>query len=272
MDKYLYLDTNIISELTKHLEWWDKFKSFLKEENFVIGISGAQLVELSDAFNLHSDLSNLLWFLPTKVLINWDEVIIRRINQGNLFGKIDVAFYPNLLSESPEQGAKRKFRIGLSGNNMKEARQIQLSDAEKMRDMIIECKHNFPPNKDGKYKPKQASKYARLITRQWLNNSNMGIKKLYKKYGNRIDYFRAIEIYAYFVFYKYYIAGHEAKKESDFGDLFHLFYLPFIQFAILDRGMVEILKQIQRNNDLLDGYNIDSFTYFRKIIGVSVNA
>jgi hypothetical protein len=139
-----------------------------------------------------------------------------------------------------------------------------------MKDMIIEFKHDFPPNKDGKNKPKQASKYAQLITKQWLNNSNMGFRNLYRKYGNRIDHFRAIEIYAYFVFYKYYIAGHEAKK-SDFGDLFHLFYLPFIQLSIIDRGMVEILKQIQRNNDILDGCNFNSFTYLRNLIGISVN-
>jgi hypothetical protein len=183
-----------------------------------------------------------------------------------LFDKVDVAFYPYILSDSPEKDAKGRFQAGLAGLKMKEARRIQLNDAAKLRNTILERMSNFPSDKNGKYKPNQARKYARSITTQWLKTSDPALNKLYKKYGNLVDHFRAIEIFAYFSFYKYYIAGHAGKNVSDFGDLFHLFYLPFVSIAILERGMVEILKQIQKNHEVVGNTLIENISFAREKI------
>ena len=267
MDKYIYFDTNILSELAKNPDWWEKLGDYLRIENYVLGVSGAQLVELSEATTLHDSLTELLWIMPSKAILTWDEIIHRRIEEGNLFGEIDIGIFPFQLSEMTDENAKKKFcQELLSADNMKEVRQIQLQDASKMRKIIMGRKSIFFPEKDGKYSTKQASKYAKAITRQWLTKTDHNLIKPYKDYGNRVDHFRAIEIYAYYVFYKYYIAGHSAKETSDFGDLFHVFYLPFVSITILEKGMAEILNQIKRNHNVLDNVEIMNIEFIRSEI------
>lgn len=53
-------------------------------------------------------------------------------------------------------------------------------------------------------------------------------------------------------FYKYYLAGQEPKA-SDFGDMFHLYDIPYCKLAIMERNMCDILNQIKKNHKVLDG-------------------
>lgn len=270
MEKYLYLDTNILSELAKNEKWWDSLKRFLTDANLSLAVSGAQLAELSDAVRLHESITNLFWYAPTKAVLTWDEILYRRIEEGNLFNPIEIGIFPYLLGNIDDDNEKEKFRIGLSSPKMKQARMDQLSDAKKMRTQIIRNKANFLPDLNGKYATRQASEFARILTIQFCQTSNHLPQKardelvdLYNKVGNKIDHFRAIEVYAHFIFYKYYIAGHSGRKLSDFGDLFHVFYLPFVSVAILEKGMTEILAQIKRNHSLLDYVQVENIDYFR---------
>jgi len=273
MEKYLYLDTNILSELAKNENWWDSLKLFITDANLTLAVSGAQLAELSDAVHLHESITNLFWHVPTKAILTWDEILYRRLDEGNLYDPIEIGIFPYLLRNMKDGNPKEQFRIGLSSQKMKEARDIQLSDAKKMQAQILKNKVGFSPNSDGKYKPTQAPEFARQLTIQFCQTSKHLPKKaraelvdLYNQAGNKIDHFKAIEVYAHFIFYKYYIAGHSGKKLSDFGDLFHVFYMPFVSLAILEKGMAEILNQIKPNHSILDNVQIENIGYFRKEI------
>jgi len=273
MENYLYFDTNILSELAKNENWWDSLKLFVTDANLTLAVSGAQLAELSDAVNLHESITNLFWHVPTKAVLTWDEILYRRLDEGNLYDPIEIGIFPYLLRNTKDVNPKEQFRTVLPDQKMKEARDIQLSDAKKMRSQIFNNKGNFSPNSQGKYTPTQASEFSRRLTIQFCQNSKHLPTKvrdelvhLYKQEGNKIDHFQAIEVYSHFIFYKYYIACHSGKNLSDFGDLFHVFYLPFVSLAILERGMTEILNQIKRNHSLLDNVQIENIDYFRKEI------
>jgi len=273
MEKYLYLDTNILSELAKNKNWWDSLKSFITDANLTLAVSGAQLAELSDAIHLHERITNLFWYVPTKAILTWDEILYKRLDERNLYDPIEIGIFPYLLRNMKDVNPKEKFRIGLSSQKMKEARDIQLSDAKKMRAQILKYKTNISPNSHGKYIRKQAPEFARRLTIQFCQNSKdlsqkarVELVDLYHQAGNKIDHFQAIEVFAYFIFYKYYIAGHSGRKLSDFGDLFHVFYLPFVSLGVLEKGMTEILNQIKRNHFLLDNVRIENINFFRREI------
>ena len=45
-------------------------------------------------------------------------------------------------------------------------------------------------------------------------------------------------------------------KASDFGDMFDLYDIPYCKLAIMERNMCGILKQIQKNHQILNGVAI----------------
>ena len=263
MDEYIYFDTCILSEFAKHEELWDCLREYLLREDLVLAITGAQLVELFDASRLHENIIGLVSSIPSKLICPWDEVIIKRISEGNLFGGIEICLQPYLIGDSPEQDNKDKLMQGLL--KFGEVRNVQNKDATRMEQILNERKKNFPPEADGKYSANQARKFASRITKQWLKRDTFLLKQ-YKEYGYRIDHFRAIEIFAYFIFYKYYLAN-QPVKESDFGDLFHLFNLAFVKKAVMENNMVEYLHQIQRNHAVLSSVEIFNIKTFRQILG-----
>jgi len=83
-------------------------------------------------------------------------------------------------------------------------------------------------------------------------------------YGNRITHFESIEVFAYYLFYKYFIENQKAHN-SDFGDFFHLFYLPYSKEAVLEKNAINFLKQIKQNHDVLQKVNFHNIQFIRSL-------
>ncbi len=52
-----------------------------------------------------------------------------------------------------------------------------------------------------------------------------------------------------------------SQEDSDFGDLFHLFALPYCEEAVLERDLAETLRQIKRNHSILNSVEIGNIEY-----------
>jgi hypothetical protein len=64
------------------------------------------------------------------------------------------------------------------------------------------------------------------------------------------------------IFYKYYLGQREPKKLSDFGDLAHLFVLPYCELAVMERDLCNVLNQIKRNQDTLKTTIVRDVNFF----------
>ena len=79
-------------------------------------------------------------------------------------------------------------------------------------------------------------------------------------------YFKGIQLFAFYVFYKYYNGQRDPKKISDFGDLFHLFYIPYCKMAILDRDQCSFLRSIQKDYNIMKNIRIENKDFFNSLL------
>ncbi len=115
----------------------------------------------------------------------------------------------------------------------------------------IELKNNFPPSTDGKYKKEQAKEFSYKLIVQWLDNDYPNFISQFKRDVSKLktNIFLTINIYAFVIFYKYYLENRNPLERSEFGDLFHLLYIPYCKMAIMEKDICDKLNQIKRNDD-----------------------
>ena len=77
--RFIYCDTNIISHLAKNKQLWSRLFDFLIENDLTLGVSGAQLVELTDAKHLLSDFAWLFVRVPSALLKTPDMVLAEEV-------------------------------------------------------------------------------------------------------------------------------------------------------------------------------------------------
>ncbi len=142
----------------------------------------------------------------------------------------------------------------LSSPALAKARSEQRLTSQQWIERLDELKPTFPTAKSGNYTKGQADEFVWLLTIQELAVSHLEFLKAFKDDVSnlKIKVLLSILIMGYVVFYKYYLAGLKPKA-SDFGDMFHLYDIPYCKLAIVERNMCEILNQIKKNHDVLDG-------------------
>lgn len=259
--KFVYFDTNILSHFAKNDDLWSGFFSYLGENDLTIGLGGGQVSELSDAKRLHETLFMLFMDTPTGIIKNWDEIIAEEVH-AHPKQRIDTLLMYALNAILLKENGPQRFLEFLSSKELKRARRDQLSHAKRMQKRHDSLKRNFPPSKSGKYTREQADKFSKRLVFQWLSYNHKDFLDECEKQPSTMyqDVFLSIRLFGYVIFYKYYLGQREPKKLSDFGDLFHLFPLPYCELVVMERDLCNILNQIKRNHNILNStiiHNID---------------
>jgi len=250
--RFLHGDTNILSEFAKRQELWRPLQDFLHAQDLCLGISGAQVAELNSDDRLHDPLNMLLTTVPSAAIKPPDVVLSEEVNSHPAMHTEGLLQYPlNALLGRPDFG---EF---LSSSMLTDARNEQKIAAQLWMKKLKDLRGNFPPSKSGKYTKDQADFFAWTITVQELGFSHPEFLKQFKDNVTNLntEAFPSIKTMGYVVFYKYYLAGQEPKA-SDFGDMFHLYDIPYCKLAIMERNMCDILNQIKKNHTVLDGVTI----------------
>jgi len=264
--RFAYLDTNILSYLAKNRSLWSKLLEFFRDNDLTMGVGGPQVAELSDADRLHKDLVALFMSVPTGIVKNWDMIIDEEVKSHPKRRTDSLLLYP-LNAILLEPNGLDKLQNFLSSKELKEARSDQLHFASQMHDRMVELKGNFPPSKESKYIRSQADEFAIYFVMQWLAIDHRDFLVSLRDHFNvedfHLDIFQSIRLYAYVIFYKYYLGQREPKKLSDFADLGHFFIIPYCDIAIMERDLCNVLNQIKNHHRILESteiYNID-FVY-----------
>ena len=256
---FMYLDTCIFGILLDNPKKQEKLLAFLFDNNLCIAISEAQVVELCAATRKRQAFSTLISEFPSMLIktgftIIEEEVLSypqprdKRFVLQQLETFIDKEFIENLLS-LPELSSARRF---------------QQTDALQMESYLQKFKLNYPPLDSGDYDQEQAEDFTWKITCQWLASTHSNFLKSLTERNQILDstLFNSIQLFGYVIFYKYYIQGRESER-TDFGDLFHLFSIPYCRWAILERDMCNILNQIKDKHNILKETEIRNPDFFK---------
>jgi hypothetical protein len=261
--RFAYFDTNILSELAKRPALWRPVSEHLIREDLTLAVS-SQIAELSDVSRLHEALSSMLVALPSAVIKQWDVVLDEEVEAHPLTRSEGLLLHPlnALLLESNGPAQIQKF---LDSEDLREARRRQREAATRLPDRFVELKDNFPPGPGGAYVKNQAPLFASLLTMQWLASSHFYFLQQFRDDIRRFhdQTIKSVRLYALVLYYKYYLRNREPKRPSDFGDLFHLYALPYCALAVVERDLANVLTQIKRNDTVLDATDIRDIDFIR---------
>lgn len=262
--KFIYFDTNIVSTLAKDRSHWTRLAGFLEANDLTIGFSSAQVAELSAASALHEPLVALLISHPSGVLKTWETIISEEVEAHPDLRSDPLLMYP-INAILLEEGGLDRFNAFLSSKELQEARDDQLNHAKLMEDRLLSLKSNFPPASNGKYNRDQAEEFVDFLVMQWLSYDHRSFLK-----GMQLDIlkfhpeiFKSIRLYAYVIYYKYYLGQRTPRKLSDFGDLAHIFYIPYCEIAVMERDLCNVLNQIKKNHPELDDTIIRNIDFLK---------
>lgn len=261
--RFAYFDTNIISHLANNKHLWPKLFEFITQNGLTLGVGSAQVAELSDAKSLHQTLAEMFVIVPSATLKTSDVVLDEEVKAHPQKRTASLLDYPlNVLLLEPN--GVQKLQDFLSSKDLSGARKGQLYHARQLAKRHAELKGNFPPSKTGDYSREQADEFAWMQVMQWLGNTHRDfLAGFQSKIGNfHLAVFLSIRLFAHVIFYKYYLGRREPNKISDFGDLAHLFVIPYCELAIMERDLCNVLNQIKRNQDTLASTVVRDIDFF----------
>ena len=250
---YVYLDAKMIGLVVEHPQWYLPLFNFLFKNNLCIAFSDALLVDLSKTMRKHDEFNTLFTILPSAKTKSFQAVIEEEVNS---YPKIRTDTL--LLSPTSSEVGKQTISNWLISDEINEARRNQLLYAENIKQHLELVKSNFPPSNHGKYTRGQAEMFAWLITVQWLRKSHPNFMKklINNKRLLKAKAFPSIQLFGYYVYYRYYLDNRQPSSISDFGDLFHMFYFPYCKLIILERDMCSILNKIKLQSKMLDDVKV----------------
>lgn len=261
---FIYLDTNIISYLVKGKINCSSLYDFLIKNDLCIAISDAHFAELYDFKYSHGELARFLLLMPSAMIKIRDEIIEEEIKSHSNKRTKSLRSIPiNRLIL--EEDGHNKLMNYFSSYKLGRARKEQLQSANIMLKVHKKLKPDFPPSSSGIYTKNQANDFADTLTIQWLSVDHKEfLKPFIKNIKNfKPEIFLSIRIFAYTIFYKYYLQNREPNKLSDFGDLFHVFYIPYCKLTIMERGLCNVLNQIKQNSNILNNVKIRNIDFFK---------
>jgi len=262
--RFVYVDTCIYSHLAKNTQLWADLQRFLLANDLCLALSSANLAELADAHRLHGTLVDLLLWMPSAAIKPWDIILKEEVKAHPQRRTESLLFYP-LNQLMLQSNGRATLRGWFTGKELVQARADQLRHGHQMLGVHRTLKGNFPPSKSGKYTRGQASEFAMGIVMQWLADSHRVFLASFKDRGSDLhtEVFLSVRLFALVNFYKYYLGRREPTKLSDFGDEFHLFYVPYCKLAIMERDLCDVLNQIKRHQDVLDSTVVRNIDFFQ---------
>jgi hypothetical protein len=260
--RFAYFDTNIISDIAKNRSLRDSLCVFLEEHDLTLGLSTGQVVELADARDLHSSLVALFFSIPTALLKTWDVIIAEEVEAHPQRRTQPLLMYPVNAMLLEDDGIGKLYQF-LSSEQLARARRDQLSYAQQMEARHTQLKDNFPPSRSGEYARRQSDEFADIQVMQWLVEEHRDFLEAMRADISFFhpEVFLSIRLYAHVLFYKYYLGNREPKRLSDFGDLGHLFYIPYCELAVMERDLCNILNQIKHNHDILKNTTVKNIDF-----------
>ncbi len=245
--RFAHADTNILSELAKDKNLWRPLQDFLHSNDICLAISGAQAGELSEARQLHVRLNLLLTSVPSALIKTADQVLDAEVGSHPTMWTGNIFVYPiNAMFGTS------KLLDFLGSNDLLEARKSQRTTANLWMERLRDLKPNFPPAEHGKYTRHQADLFVWSLIVQELKISHpqFTLGFLDKVQKLQVRTFQSLQVMGYAIFYKYYLGG-RTPKPSDFGDMFHLYDIPYCRLAILERDLCQVLNQVKKNHKVL---------------------
>ncbi len=249
--KIYYLDTNVWGELKASGITPDAFAKYFQDRNSVASLSSFNLIELSMAPKVMSDLDPYLLRARNQIVIPlmYDQVIegetsrfprlwdMRWLPLSKIVTSDDTIILQALMPRFKEQrnnyhqfGTDKFMHLG-------------------------EMKANFPPLHGDEYKKEDTKPFAQDLGLDYLQRQFPSFLKSHQAYIRKkrdsLKSLLSLNSRSFFLFYKFYLHD-KAPNESDFLDYAHVSYAPYCDVFVTERDIYNVLNHVKMNDDSAD--------------------
>ena len=251
----LFLDTCVWSNLIESAQTRDKFISVFEANNLLAALSMFTVFELSRATRLFQNLDDLFSLMRFNV---WIPILYDELFQ------LEIANYPrgatllwmpiSSITDNKDPSVMSKLA---NDERITRKRDEFLSFGNTSFMKLEELKANFPPDENGKYTVDQAEFFAWANTVDFLGRQFMDFLTRFRDDASSLDTKKLASVHmrGLFLFFKYYIHG-QSPVQSDFMDFAHVSYVPYMDFYITERNVLNVLRHIRSS-----GFDISNAEY-----------
>ena len=262
--RFVYLDTCIFSHVAKTESLWRPLQDYLRDNDLCLALSGAHLLELSKAQDLHDSLAAILLRMPSAFIKPPHDVLKEEIvahPQRRSASLLECPLNQELLTPGGPERVRDYFRNPTLQRWW--PHHVELS--AELPSRWDEVKDNYPPGKTGKYTRDQAAEFATCLIYQELCAVDRTFLETFRERVEdlKIEVFRSEVIRGLVTFYKYYLDQRKPKPRSDLGDLLHLYPIPYCELAVLERDLCETLRKISKHHGVLDSTAVSNIDFFK---------
>lgn len=263
MQKYIYLDTNAFEFLAESKKAIGLFKNWINKKDIKIVISSATVSELSRKYNKFSEFNSF---------INDTIFSFLFLGRYSSLTELEKKYYPHLfdieevsLNEDINQrlaGKPFDFNEIKNNINFENALNSQINAAGiNFPNTIINWFFQNPPkNKNYTTSEKERLKQKIFDNAKARLSTDLNTKEI------NLDYFKTDMVIIEFLFKKHLIQPIRNLRNSDFVDIQHVAYSPYMTYFITEKNNYDILKQIKKTTNLLDNTTIIKLTEFETFL------
>ena len=257
--KYILLDTFALAKIAIDSNLSCKVKEYIAKNDLILVLDLLILHEIYQHQNSWADIIDFLadnkFIFAKNIDKLQDDEVINYPNEITL----PCAMHSDNLG-TDKIAISKALLLYLSTVHPTTAVELNHTSRSVMTDNIKE-KANYPPDENGKYSSLStwifiiSNAMREIMLRYPAFCKKNDLKKL------RWNLLKSRNIVSALVFFEYYIQN-KTGKNSDNGDFWHLSYLPYIQYAVLDNERYALVNRIRsdhRFRSISKDYSMDLF-------------
>ena len=274
-----YFDTNVYLALSKKSESWKAIQDFMLENNLLLAVSDANVLELSDKLWSHRDVARFLLQVPSALLRPTTQIMEDEAQAYLNDTEVDPFVGPltTLILETDDP-------IGVLQNSLfcreivSRIRSQMVKQKPTFEKRIQDTMRNFEPTiSPDKYTEGDGPYYAsRLICSQILCDWPGCAEKVeeYMVESEHIEprlppHFRGMWLFALAQFYRYYL-HRRIPEGNDYGDFLQVVPIPYSRISVVETKLRDDLRHIKKHDPILQHTEIHNLDFLRELTGVDL--
>lgn len=259
----LYIDTNVYSEVVRNVDIRVRLCSLAADKTALIGLSTSNIIELEPVRRMHKELVQLLLQLPT-VLLKPEDVVLEEEVDSYPSARQDP-LYDALFYDPTADPEKHILTHMFSDPRVVSGARLHRENAAKAPARNNELQENFPVAASGRYERSQVASFAEQNAFQRLVGAHTDFVRRELDDGPMsMMPFKSLRMFAYLLFWRFYLNRRTPNPSSDLGDLAHAQFYPYCRVVVTENDAAETLRQIKKHSDLLDGVEIMTLRDLRR--------
>jgi hypothetical protein len=245
--KFIFIDTFAMAKIAADKELFKRVRDYLFSNELTLVINIYLLIEIYQHEIAWDEILEFISSVPFVIAKNIDKVQDEEVSSYPNKITLPYSLCSDEISERIEI-----IKAAFIYNFIEKISLYAKSSKEQAKEILanhVRERQNVPPDENGKYSDFQFWLFIESNILSFLLQKYPDFIKEKKVKKEKIieSAFSSYNISTAAVFYEYYLQNKKPKL-SDIGDYWHLSYLPYLQFAVLDKERFALINRFRSDD------------------------